>query len=238
MIRSIPMTLTVAAAAAMFLSGCGSERSAAMAEGYDQRPALEGTLFPSDQTTIGDDAIRRILDGKVVIADQVMIAVMPLGCGDGGSPGYAGAIQATITERVQREARVLGIERIPTLILSPQRRDIPRIREACARLQCDLVLLYSVRQEVKVHNRLFAKDEAKSFATIEAVLMDVRTGMIPWTDVVDNDITAIQDADHEAWERAVTASVQAATSGMAEDLSRFFAKLPPRSVAPSAPRTD
>jgi len=83
---TISLVLSLSAAA-LGLGGCDS-RSPTAREGYDERPAISGTAFPQDETSLGDPMIQRLLDGRVAIPTQAMIAVLPMDCGDGSASNF------------------------------------------------------------------------------------------------------------------------------------------------------
>ena len=64
---------------------------------------------------------------------------------------------------------------------------ITQLREAAVRLQADMLLIFSLKSDIYSKYRAFAKDEAKAFATNETLLMDIRTGVIPFSNVVTRD---------------------------------------------------
>ncbi|MBI3118332.1 MAG: hypothetical protein HYZ00_06585 [Candidatus Hydrogenedentes bacterium] len=80
-------------------------------------------------------------------------------------------------------------------ILIPERQSMPYMREAAARYQADLLLIY--RQETGSYEkyRIARSDQVKAYCTIEAVLLDVRSGTVPFTTVAFEEIRAGNAAD-------------------------------------------
>ena len=66
---------------------------------------------------------------------------------------------------------------MPTLLI-PERRTIPYLREAAARFQADLLLIYDTRVRTFQRDRLIGTDEVRAEAVVESVLLDVRTGIV------------------------------------------------------------
>ena len=71
---------------------------------------------------------------------------------------------------------------LPTLLI-PEQRTLPNLRAAAARYQADLLLLYRDQCGSFEKYRLFAADESRAYCSVEAVLLDIRSGIIPFTSV-------------------------------------------------------
>jgi hypothetical protein len=78
--------------------------------------------------------------------------------------------------------------------------------------------------------RTFAKDKAKAYSTRELVLLDVRTGLVPFTRVVSRERLEVkQPADldlSETMRRAEQGSATDALKGAADDLVTFVKSAP------------
>src|SRR5438045_8073525 len=98
-------------------------------------------------------------------------------------------------------------------------------------MQADSLLVYRVGGNAYTKYRLFAKDKAKAYSTCELVLLDVRTGLVPFSRVVSRERLEVkQPGDLELSEtmrRAEQASAADALQVAAEDLVKFI-KLAPR----------
>jgi hypothetical protein len=68
--------------------------------------------------------------------------------------------------------------------------NITQLREASVRLQSDILLVYSTTSDIYYHSKIIKKDEVKAFATTELFLLDIRTGLIPFSTVVTKDFVA------------------------------------------------
>ena len=66
---------------------------------------------------------------------------------------------------------------MPTLLI-PERRMVPYLREAAARFQADLILVYGTRVRTFQRDRLIGTDEGHAEAVVGSVLLDVRTGIV------------------------------------------------------------
>ena len=78
---------------------------------------------------------------------------------------------------------------MPTLLI-PERRTVPYLREAAARFQADLLLIYGTRVQTFRRDRLIGPDEVHAEAVVESVLLDVRTGIVIHTAQTTESISA------------------------------------------------
>jgi hypothetical protein len=117
--------------------------------------------------------------------------------------------------------------------MTPSRVSIPVLREAAVRMQADLLLVFRVASDTYSQYRTFAKDKVKAYSTCELVLLDVRTGLVPFTRVVSRErLESKQPADldlTEAMRRAEQASATEALKAAAEDLVTFIKSVPRKS---------
>ena len=156
-------------------------------------PVLTESLFDFKERTLSEADIQRILDGRIQARDSVRLAVFNFG----GSTSRYGTwrwydeeslksqqqLLDTLSFAISRSQRVQKVIMLPPMVtgLKP---NIHQLRESAVRAQADMLLIYSLHSDIFQKYRAFKKDEAKAFATCEMVLMDIRTGLIPHTDVV------------------------------------------------------
>ena len=67
---------------------------------------------------------------------------------------------------------------------------MPYLREAAARFQADLLLVYSTRIQTFQQNRIIGSDEVRAACLAESVLLDVRTGIVAHTARTSENIAA------------------------------------------------
>lgn len=152
--------------------------------------AITESLFNFKERTISEADIQRILDGKIGIPDTVRLAVFQYG----GTPVQyrhwydEESLRArqqmidTFTQAVKKAARVQEVILLPSIVTGVN-PNIHQLRESAVRLQADMLLVYSLHSDIFQRYRVFKKEEAKAFATCETVLMDIRTGIIPFTHI-------------------------------------------------------
>jgi len=145
-------------------------------------------LFKGDEKVIADDDIKRILDYRYVFPKQNRVAIFPLGqrawwsnrsdefatMNDKNEQAYIAALRGS--------EKIFDASYLPS-ILVPEKQTVPYLREAAARYQADLMLLYRTDCRTFEKYRLFSPNETKAFCTVETVLLDTRTGIIPFTSV-------------------------------------------------------
>ena len=75
---------------------------------------------------------------------------------------------------------------IPEIVVSKS-PSFTQLREAAVRLQSDLVVVYSIASDIYSRYKPFSNPDLKAFATIQLIVLDVRTGMVPFSTIVTKD---------------------------------------------------
>lgn len=220
---------------AFCLFACGSAnygRYTAAADG--NRPTITTSLFDFKERSISEADIQRILDGTIHPPDTLRVAVYK----------YAGRVTTrysagfdwadeerlktdqqvldSLIWQIQRSKRVQKVIVMPVMVTGYQ-PNVHQIREAAVRLQADMALIFSLDGDLYARYRTFKKDDAKAYATCEAVLMDIRTGVIPHSSVItreaygkkDTADATLDDMRRRVQNRAVTAAIVETGRGVA-----------------------
>ena len=230
----------VAAVLAAFSLACTtvatqpSDRFAVQSEYSAAEP--NASLFPSDAEILSDEQIRRILETRVAVPDRARIALLHLNHRSLGRYfSWSNYYGGTAAERLADDALVRDLRESPSIadaaylpsLLLPAERSVPRLREAAARFQSDLLFVYATDCQVFSRYRVFKADESKAQCTAEAALLDVRTGVVPFTAKAEEEFVVEQrksDADFaETIERAEASAAQAAVRSTARSLVDFLA---------------
>jgi hypothetical protein len=175
----------------VLLTGCASS---AISGSYYYEPSASGSwsqrggvsgeesLFPSDQAVISNEALATILSAKVALPQRSRIAIIRL-----AQPRYGNWSEdlsrqdASIQERFQTQLaqskRVARAAALPSLLL-PQKTTVSYLREAAARYQSDLLVVYRVSTRSFDRQKFLGNAETKAYCTIEALLLDTRTGIV------------------------------------------------------------
>ena len=71
--------------------------------------------------------------------------------------------------------------RLLSSLLIPEKRTVPYLREAAARIQADLLFVYTTRIQTFRRDRFLKPNEVHAECVAESVLLDVRTGIVAHT---------------------------------------------------------
>jgi hypothetical protein len=164
----------------------------------DNGEPITQSLFSDKNATISEENIQKILDGNFKLSPQLRVAVVSV---DNASLNrrfywnywndeqYLKTQQSYLdlfAEQLKQSKRVISVATIPDLLLAkPQ--TFTNIREAAVRLQADVVLVYSITTDIYSKYKLFTKPDIKAFATTQILLLDVRTGLVPFSTIVTKD---------------------------------------------------
>lgn len=164
----------------------------------DNGEPITQSLFSDKNATISEENIQKILDGNFKLPPQLRVAVVSV---DNESLNrryywnywndeqYLKTQQSYLdlfAEKLKQSKRVISVATIPDLLLAkPQ--TFTNIREAAVRLQADVVLVYSITTDIYSKYKLFTKPDIKAFATTQLLLLDVRTGLVPFSTIVTKD---------------------------------------------------
>lgn len=206
---------------------------------YATREPIESSLFPSDQMVLSEEAVSRVLASKLELPAKAKLAIMKFPDSEGPRFRYYWRDEHSLKlhqQQVDALSRVLlaseqvsEVVPLPSL-MTPQKVSIPILREAAVRMQADLLLIFRVGTDTYSQYRAFAKDKAKAYSTCEMVLLDVRTGLVPFTRVISRErLEMKQAADLEFSEtvnRAEEASGAEALKAAAEELVIFVKSVP------------
>ena len=228
----------------LWLTGCATPRI--MTDpAYQERPALETSLFRGDQDFASEDAVQKILSGRVVLPPKAKVAILKYDGTDADrlavayygyyywrSEAYIKLQQEfldTVQSKLLSSGRVSEAAALPSLLV-PKQPTISMLRQAGVRLQADLLLVYRVTSDVYYEFHLFTKDEVKAYSTVEAVLLDVRTGIIPFTSIATKDLLTqrlSKEVDREeAMKRAQKDATIMSLLTVCNDLTTFLKKVP------------
>jgi len=216
------------------LSGCSTIASDRRPDAYyESADSAQSSvsLFSGDAETLSDEAIQKVLAYRYEPPALSRIALMPFGreIWSGWSEELALAserIQADVLDRLRASARVYDASYLPS-ILVPQIRTVPHLREAAARYQADLLLVYRSYCQSFEKYRIFAADTSRAYCGVEAVLLDTRTGLVPFTTVATRTYDVVENATDTNFRETRLRAQMDATAGAMSDVSseivRFLA---------------
>ncbi|MEM1121663.1 MAG: hypothetical protein AAGJ18_14525 [Bacteroidota bacterium] len=161
------------------------------------RPILNRSLFEFKDRTLTEENIQTILSSDIVLPDTIRIALFNYSnqslsryyASYWNNEDYLKLQQEYIDMLAAKLENVLAVQKIilmPQLILGNS-LNIFTLRESAVRLQADLLFIFSINSDIYHRYKTFKKDEVKAYATCESLLMDIRTGIVPHSEVVTRD---------------------------------------------------
>ena len=188
----------------LLLSSCSttsyvSDDNEILARGYGvvtNEPTITQSLFADNNSTISEENIQKILEGTFRLPDNLRVAVVKLESKQIGrmygwwtNEEYLKTQQSyldLLTEKLKSSPRVEIISVIPDILISNNPTFVA-IRESAVRTQADIVAIYSINSEIYTRSKAFARADIKAFATTQFILLDVKTGLIPFSVTITKD---------------------------------------------------
>ena len=111
--------------------------------------------------------------------------------------------------------RIKEIAMVPEMLI-PHDPSFENLRDVAAIMQSDLILILQTRSTTDTKFHMHKKNEAKTVATIEAIIFDIRTGVIPFTSIATNSAHIKEDKDFSDEELYTRATIEAENRALAE----------------------
>jgi nucleotide-binding universal stress UspA family protein len=146
----------------------------------DSDNRLQESLFKGDQAVLSNQDIDRILTARITLEDRHRLVVLRLNARNIWVQEIA-ELETRNSEQflkaLAKASQLTQVRFMPTLLI-PERRTVPYLREAAARFQADLLLVYGTGVRTFQRDRLVGVDEVHADAVVASVLLDVRTGIV------------------------------------------------------------
>ena len=195
------------------------------------REPVAQSLFKDDQAVLSNEDLNKILAARVAVPDKAKLAVVRFGRLPywwGWSEDFVRVnekIDADFLGRLRTSRKLKEVAYLPSLV-TPNAMTLPYLRQAAARCQADLLLVYRTSTRTYAKQRWFAADRTKAYCTVEAVLLDTRTGLLPFSTVANEFYSAARSKmDAEFAETIAKAEQQAigrAWVRVADEAVRFL----------------
>ncbi len=216
-------------------SGCGTsvttvQRPDSFLFAQPQNAQSIVSLFSGDAEVLSDQAIAEILEYEYQPPPLSRIAIMPVGqelwsSWSGDFLLVTDQLKQNLIDRLMESPRVYDASFLPTILI-PEQKTVPHLREAAARYQADLLLVYRNSCYSFERYRFFGADQSEGTCAVEAVLLDVRTGLVPMTSVASETFTAEQDPEdfsfRETILRAQLSSMGLALAAVSAEIVQFL----------------
>jgi hypothetical protein len=231
----IPKKAVLSLLIGLLAAGCAKSRAPMTpadyyaSEAYQNRDVLRQSLFKSDEAVLTSEEIERILGSKIQLPAQAHLTVLRLGL-----PNET--LSWAFLSGPENPLAVLGtaprlnrVSWLPSLLI-PEKMTVPLLREAAARFQADLLLVYRSPCQQFRDYRLFGTDKAKTYCIAEGLLLDVRTGVIPFSAATTREVrvqAASGDVNfYETMQKAEAQATGEALGELAQQLAAFLAAAP------------
>lgn len=193
------------------------------------------SLFREDEAVMSSDDVARAMAWKLVAQDKAKLAVVRVGQMPywwGWSPDFVRLneqIDSEFLSRLSSSNRVSEVAYLPSMV-TPRDITIPKLRQAAARFQADLLLIYRTSTRSYDREKFLAPGETRAYCTVEAVLLDTRSGIIPFSAIANETFAAKRtSADIDFSETVAKANQQAIARAwlkVADQVNGYFDKLP------------
>lgn len=212
-------------------SGSAYQKSA----DYQARHELSESFLAKGPGNLSDESIHKLLNSKIKKQNNIKLAILKLGhqgIDYSFYPEYyeehssVDRQETKIIDTFMNGTSVKSITVIPSFLL-PQVMTLANLRDSAAILQANYLLIMKTNSRSDFDFNIFKADEAIAIANMEVALMDVSTGVIPYTALIsgkkkikkkDND----DFNSHEFRIRARKEAEQEAFLNLAKDLKEFF----------------
>lgn len=224
------LTIMIAGCGEVYKAPSALEIKSDMYHRMYESNVIEESPFAEDQEIISNEAIDRILSSTLMLPEKGKLSIIRFS----ENRRWRWSEELTeLDEKIMSEfvntllssKRLENVSYIPTMLV-PQKMTISRMRGAAARTQSNLLLIYRTSTQTYEKTRLLGKDETKAYSTVEAILMDIRTGIIPFSSIKTETFTAVKTAEdldfYETIQKAEQQAVRKALNKIAIELNAFL----------------
>ena len=223
----------------VFLSACAtvpsSSRPMDYYQGQNDAYSSDVSLFGDSSVGMSEEDINKILAYRLVLPTQNRLAILNLTPSNYWryySSDFVHLNEALVNDfigELKASARIYDASFLPSLLI-PEKKTLPHLRLAAARFQADVLLTYRTNCQSFEKYKFLDPDETKAYCTVEAVALDVRSGIVPFTVVSTNEFKAERKPDDMNFDETMRkAEMSATTVGLtkvAEELRRFIESMP------------
>ncbi len=180
----------------IILTSCMSTKPTSNFNNYtNNTPPITKSLFHDKNSTISEKSIQEILDGNYNLPDILNVAFVKIENSENqrnyywSNENYLKSQQQYLnlfTEQFRSSPKVKSTSTIPTFLIS-KNPTFTNIRESAVRTQSNFVVIYNINSDIYSNDKLFSKTTIKAFATTQLIILDVKTGLIPFTTIITKD---------------------------------------------------
>ena len=220
----------------IIVQGCSTISSTHRPMDYNSPSAATEEGFLSDAFLGSDDQkIRDMLNYEITLPRQSRVAILKLNKGSYWNfySDDFNALNKTIADQVinklKSSDRIYDAAFLPAMLIS-EKRSVQALREASARFQADLLLAYRNSCQSFQKYRMLDSDETKSYCSVEAVLLDIRSGIIIKS-IVSTEIFTAQENDtdtnfRETIKKAELEAIARALGNISHEVVKHLESIP------------
>ncbi|MBK9580170.1 MAG: hypothetical protein IPK50_14560 [Fibrobacterota bacterium] len=155
---------------------------------------ITASVFDADNKVVSQEAVDKLLSSGFRFDDTLKVALFKVKNAQTFRYDYYGYTAteefldmeqeyfSIVSDSLKMSKKVKWVKSIPS-ILTPKSIVLPNLREAAARLQANVLIIYSVQSDIFTDYKFFAKNEVKAYSTVEMIAFDTRTGIIPISEI-------------------------------------------------------
>ncbi len=193
-------------------------------ESYQNRNSLSEN-FSQKKLTV--EQVKALLEQKLALPKEIKIAVVKLEHEwdlttmtemhfQRNQSLIVGDQSARAFHDIQgKQKNIHEIAVVPGMLI-PKDKTIESMRDIAALMQADLLMVIKTRSQTESKFKMFNKDEVKTVTTVETMIIDVKTGVIPYTNVTSESFHQKQDKDFSYEELYLKATLKAEDKALAE----------------------
>ena len=222
---------------AIFLQACAAVSSVERPSNYYEGTSADEQAGIFNETTLGDndEKIRSLLNYRIKLPKSNRVAILKLNRENrwrfysGDFTQLTDSIVTQVIDKLRSSERVYDASILPAMLI-PAQKSVPVLREAAARFQADLLLGYRTLCNSYQKSKIFKADESKSYCSVEAILLDVRSGIVVKSIVSVEDFVAIEKAEDtnfsETIKKAELEASAKALGTIAEEVVSYLSNVP------------
>lgn len=167
----------------VFIEGCAVSSLDRPDSYYSSTAQSTNSILGESALGENDKRINDLLFYKTRLPEKNRLAILKLN-GDDGYRYYSDeftllneSLISKFIDKLRLSDRLYDASFLPAMLV-PKDPGVPVLREAAARFQADLLLAYRSLCNSYQKYRLVSADETRAYCSVEAILLDVRSGII------------------------------------------------------------
>ena len=204
-------------------------------QGQNNSTPQGASLFGDTAHGLSEEAIQKVLSYKLALPSQNRVAILNLTQNNYWryySSDFVHLDEETVeglVTNLKESNRVYDASFLPSLLV-PEKKTLPFLRAAAAQYQADLLLTYRSNCQSFEKYKFIDPNVTKAYCSVEAVAIDTRSGIVPFTAVSTNEFTAEkkeQDINfQETRKKAELKAINAGLSEVSSELRKFIEGMP------------